>query len=82
MSIQMAGVARGEENAVKNGFGIHCALVPGENLGGTVTAILPLFVREVASAHCSRSRRIGERPAALPRSAPGRTSRRPFFGQY
>ena len=48
MSIQMAGVARGEENAVKNGFGIHCALVPGENLGGTVTAILPALVRPVA----------------------------------
>src|SRR5258706_3902474 len=42
MPVQVAGVARGKENPVEHRFRIHGALVPGEDLGRTVTAILPL----------------------------------------
>ena len=44
MPAQMAGVARREENPVEHGFRIHCALVPGEDLSRTVTAIIAFFV--------------------------------------
>jgi hypothetical protein len=36
MPVQVAGVARREENPVEHGFRIHRALVPREDLGGTM----------------------------------------------
>ncbi len=44
MLVEVARVAGGEQDTVKELRWIHGAFVPRENLDGTVAAILPLFV--------------------------------------
>ncbi len=48
MSIQVAGVARGKENAVERLFRNHRAFVPAHHLRGAMAAIIALFVRPMS----------------------------------
>ncbi len=48
MSIQVAGVARGEQNTIKDDWRIHLPLVPVEDLQRGMATVLAAFVSVVA----------------------------------
>jgi hypothetical protein len=48
MSIQVAGVARGEQNTIEDGWRIHLPLVPVEDLQRGMATVLAAHVRVVA----------------------------------